>query len=80
MSDKMAQKKQTSGKAGDLQQLFKSAETSKTSAEAATATKTIDTDRNLLRLLSQNDNNSATNGTGKSNDEKTSASVQDFFA
>ena len=78
MSDKM--KKQTSGKAGDLQQLFKSAETSKTSAEAAPATETIDTDRNLLRLLSQNDNNSATNGTGKSNDEKTSASVQDFFA
>jgi len=35
-----------------------------------------------LRLLSQNDNNGATNGAGtnKSNDDKTSASVQDFFA
>ena len=79
----MAQKKQTNGKAGDLQQLFKSAETSKTSSEAAPAAETIDTGRNLLRLLSQNDNNGAsTNGAGtnKSNDDKTSASVQDFFA
>ena len=71
------------GKSGDLQQLFKSAETNKTSTEAAPA-ENNDTGRNLLRLLSQNDTNPSNGGQqhngANNNDDKTSASVQDFFA
>lgn len=80
-------KQQVNGK-GDLQQLFKSAENSKTQETqplSSGLSETNDTGRNLLRLLSQNDNggNSVMDGIKLNNGaepEKTSASVQDFFA
>ena len=88
----MKKKQQVNGK-GDLQQLFKSAESSKTQEKqpiSSGLSETNDTGRNLLRLLSQNDNGGPMGGANpvmegiKLNNgaepEKTSASVQDFFA
>ena len=83
----LKKKQQVNGK-GDLQQLFKSAENSKTQETqplGSGLSETNDTGRNLLRLLSQNDNgaNSVMDGIKLNNGaepEKTSASVQDFFA
>lgn len=89
----MKKKKQVNGK-GDLKQLFKSAEgpspgQQKPPIMSSGASEASDTGRNLLRLLSQNDNGAAM-GAGSSvmegiklnnnGPEKTSASVQDFFA
>ena len=90
VTDRQALKKkqqQVNGK-GNLQQLFKSAESSKTQEKQPSSSglsETNDTGRNLLRLLSQNDNgaNSLMDGIKLNNGaepEKTSASVQDFFA
>ena len=89
----MKKKKQVNGK-GDLKQLFKSAEgpspgQQKPPIMSSGASEASDTGRNLLRLLSQNDNGAAMGGgnsvmegikLNNNGPEKTSASVQDFFA
>ena len=84
VTEKMTQKKkQVNGGGGDLKQLFKSAESSKTVSSAAPAE---DSGRNLLRLLSQNESQprvegiTGINNAGEESEERTSASVQDFFA
>jgi len=78
---KLAGKKSKSvGKSGDLNQLFKSAEVKEKSPEKLEAPSN-DSGKNLLRLLSQNEqpgNNGLDGGGDKS--EKTTASVKDFFA
>ena len=90
----MKKKKQVNGK-GDLKQLFKSAEGPKVKQTppivSSGVSENADEGKNLLRLLSQNDNgavmgggNSVMEGIKLNNNgaapEKTSASVQDFFA
>jgi len=83
VTEKMSQKKkQVNGGGGDLKQLFKSAESSKTVNTAPAE----DSGRNLLRLLSQNESQprvegiTGINNAGEESEERTSASVQDFFA
>ena len=66
-------KEAVSGK-GDLQQLFKSAEATKEPPPES-----VDTGRNLLRLLSQQ-NTEQQHASTKQSQEKPSGSVQDFFA
>ena len=75
VTDKQAMRKKeaVSGK-GDLQQLFKSAEATKEPPPES-----VDTGRNLLRLLSQQ-NTEQQHASTKQNQEKPSGSVQDFFA
>ena len=93
----MKKMKQMNGGKGDLKQLFKSAEGPKVQQTppimSSGISENADEGKNLLRLLSQNDNGAtATMGGGNSvmegiklnnngvAPEKTSASVQDFFA
>jgi len=86
VADKIEQKKKVTNGAksgGKLEQLFKSAtaeEQVKPSAPvpapAPTSNEQNDTGKNLLRLLSQNE----TGGGQDNNNDKTNASVQDFFA
>ena len=75
VTDKQAMRKKeaVSGK-GDLQQLFKSAEATKEPPPES-----VDTGRNLLRLLSQQ-NTEQQHASSKQSQEKPSGSVQDFFA
>ena len=75
VTDKQAMRKKeaVSGK-GDLQQLFKSAEATKEPPPES-----VDTGRNLLRLLSQQ-NTEQQHASTKQSQEKPSGSVQDFFA
>ena len=75
VTDKQAiRKKETVSGKGDLQQLFKSAEVSKEPPQ-----ENVDTGRNLLRLLSQQ-NTEQPAASSKQSQEKPSGSVQDFFA
>ena len=91
----MKKMKQMNGGKGDLKQLFKSAEGPKVQQTppimSSAISENADEGKNLLRLLSQNDNgatmgggNSVMEGIKLNNNgavpEKTSASVQDFFA
>jgi len=85
---KAASKKKSVGKSGDLTQLFKTAEGKEKSAEKLEVP-TNDSGKNLLRLLSQNDqptNNvmEVVSSQGEKPpaqpNEKTTASVMDFFA
>ena len=95
VTDKMNQKKKQANGKGDLSQLLNSAKVTnvtKTSSNGTAApapagnTETNDTGKNLLRLLSQNDQLQAgaggntIEGITANNSDKTSASVQDFFA
>jgi len=84
---KAANKRKTVGKSGDLNQLFKTAEGREKSAEKLEpATASDASGKNLLRLLSQNDQPNIMEGVvggGKpppQQNEKTTASVKDFFA
>ena len=73
VTDKQAiRKKETVSGKGDLQQLFKSAEVSKEPPQ-----ENVDTGRNLLRLLSQQ-NTEQPAASSKQSQEKPSGSVQDF--